>query len=98
MRAWILLLTEDDTDTDTSVLHLAGLSLGATLSGGDDSLTITNIGLGDGASTAKKDNVTLFQLDVNPAAGRHFDLDVAASDLYDSVLLSVARELHVVEF
>jgi hypothetical protein len=56
---------------------LAGLEAGVAFDGSSDALTLTHVGAGDQSSTLKLDQNTLLQLDVNPAAGRHFDLGIA---------------------
>jgi len=53
---------------------LAGLEGGVTLDGSTDTLTFDHLGLGDQTSTLKVDQNTLAALDLNAAAGRHFDL------------------------
>jgi len=53
---------------------LAGIEAGVTLDGANDKLTLDHVGLGDQTSTLKVDQNVVAALDVNPAAGRHFDL------------------------
>jgi hypothetical protein len=53
---------------------LAGLEAGVTLDGSSDKITLDHVGLGDQTSTLKVDQNVIAALDVNPAAGRHFDL------------------------
>jgi len=53
---------------------VAGIEGGVTLDGSTDALTLSHLGLGEQTSTIKVDQNTIAALDVNPAAGRHFDL------------------------
>ena len=53
---------------------LAGIEAGVTLDGSNDTITLDHVGLGDQTSTLKVDQNIIAALDVNPAAGRHFDL------------------------
>lgn len=53
---------------------LAGIEGGVTLDGSTDALTFDHLGLGEQTSTLKLDQATLAALDLNPTAGRHFDL------------------------
>jgi hypothetical protein len=53
---------------------LAGIEAGVTLDGSKDELTLDHLGLGDQTSTLKVDQNVIAALDVNPSAGRHFDL------------------------
>jgi hypothetical protein len=53
---------------------IAGVEGGLTLDGSTDQLTLSHLGLGDQTSTLKLDEATIAALDLNPAAGRHFDL------------------------
>jgi len=55
---------------------LAGIEAGVTLDGSKDKLTLDYLGLGDQTSTLKVDQNVVAALDVNPAAGRHFDLSL----------------------
>jgi hypothetical protein len=55
---------------------LAGVEGSATFDGSTDKLTLSHLGLGDASSTLKFDGQTLAQLDLNPSAGRHFDMTV----------------------
>ncbi len=58
------------------VVELAGLEGQVALSESENHLTITGLGLGDGQSRIRHDDVVLASLDVNANAGRHFDLTV----------------------
>lgn len=66
----------EKTYTGTIDALLAGLDGGVTLSvdGNEDKLALVGLGLGEQASTLKFDGATVAQVDLNPNAGRHFDL------------------------
>lgn len=53
---------------------LAGIEASVTLDGNMDRLTLAHLGLGDQTSRLKLDSDVLATLDLNPDAGRHFDL------------------------
>jgi hypothetical protein len=72
---------------------LAGIEGGVTLDGSSDTLTLNHLGLGDQTSTLKVDQDTIAALDVNPAAGRHFDL--ALEDQGSGTLLTFDPTLDV---
>lgn len=55
---------------------LAGVEGSMTFDGSTDKLTLSHLGLGDASSTLKLDGTTLAQLDLNPNAGRHFDMTI----------------------
>lgn len=57
-----------------------GFSAGVTLEDGAQTLTVENIGFGDGTSTVSLDEFTLLSVDLNPSAGRAFDLSFAPSN------------------
>jgi hypothetical protein len=57
-------------------LVVAGVEGSAMFDGATDKLTLDHLGLGDASSTLKWEGQTLAQLDVNPTAGRHFDMTV----------------------
>lgn len=59
---------------------LAGIEAGVTLDGSKDKLTLDHLGLGDQTSTLKVDQNVIAALDVNPNAGRHFDLSLEKQD------------------
>ena len=62
----------------TGHLHvvLAGLTASASVGKGEAKLQLTNVGLGGGPSWAKLDGKTLVEVNLNPTAGRAFDLEV----------------------
>jgi hypothetical protein len=64
----------EKTYTGTIDARLAGLEGSVVFDGDHDKLSFRGLGLGDVSSTLKYDGATLAQLDLNPAAGRHFDL------------------------
>ena len=55
---------------------LAGCEGIVTFDGQRDKLSWSSLGLGDMSSTLKLDGATLAKLDLNPTAGRHFDLSL----------------------
>jgi hypothetical protein len=60
--------------TGTIELLLAGLQGSLAYSGNTDKLLFQGLGLGDTSSFLKHNGQTVFQLDLNPDSGRHFDL------------------------
>jgi len=60
--------------TGTIEAFLAGLEGSVSLDGNQDELRLTNLGLGDEASTVKFDGQLIARLDVNPDGNRHFDV------------------------
>lgn len=76
---------EAPTVTGTAALHIAGFSGAATFSADSDSLTITDLGLGGGPMTFKRNADTLISIDLNQ--GGTFDLDIAADG--DDVVITV---------
>jgi hypothetical protein len=64
------------TYTGAVELLLAGVEGSVTFDGSTDKLTLNELGFGDASSTLKLDGQTLAQLDVNPNAGRHFDMTI----------------------
>jgi hypothetical protein len=63
--------------TGTIDAFLAGIDGSVTLDGSSDELDFVNLGFGNASSTVKHDGTLIAQLDLNPEAGRHFDLNVA---------------------
>ena len=68
------------TYTGEIALSIAGAEGGITLDGQEDTVDLTGIGLGDEGSTLEHDGTLLAQLDVNPEAGRHFDVHFAKTE------------------
>jgi hypothetical protein len=66
--------------TGTIDAFLAGIDGSVTFDGSDDRLDLTNLGFGNASSTLEHDGTLIARLDVNPDAGRHFDLRVERSD------------------
>ena len=62
--------------TGHTELFVAGLEASITYDGNMDRLDVLDIGFGDESSTLKHDGTVLAQVDLNPQAGRHFDLSV----------------------
>jgi hypothetical protein len=56
--------------------HLAGASASVKIAAGATSLSVTNIGLGDGQSTLALDGTDLLKVDLNPDSGRRFDVSL----------------------
>jgi len=72
--------------TGTIDAFLAGIDGTVTLDGSDDKLDLTNLGFGSASSTVKYDGTLIAQVDVNPEAGRHFDLHIAQTADADPTL------------
>jgi hypothetical protein len=66
--------------TGTIDAFLSGLDGSVTLDGNMDRIALKNLGVGDTSSTIKHDGNLIAQLDVNPDAGRHFDLLAQKAD------------------
>ena len=82
------------TYTGAIELLLGGLDGSVTFDGSTDRLSFTGLGLGDVSSTLKHDGVTLAEVDLNPAAGRHFDVTVEnVPDVGANVTLSPTFDL-----
>lgn len=74
-------LSEDGgAGDDVLAVVLAGMSASTTLRADATEAVISNIGLGDGTSSIKLDDHTLFAIDLNADLGRRFDLTVRPSD------------------
>lgn len=65
--------------TGTFALDWQGHSITAFLSEAQEGISLSNLGLGDGTSTIKLDEFTLFSLDLNADAGRRFAMDILAA-------------------
>ena len=79
--------SDDGMDGDLD-LHLGGASLSMSLAtGSDDTVSVTNAGLGDSTTTVSYDGQQIIGLDLNPNHGRRFDLSVTS--LEDIVELAV---------
>lgn len=64
------------TTTAQAKYHLGGASGSFDTKEGDTELLVTNLGLGDTASTWSLDNAQLVAINLNSGSGRHFDLHV----------------------
>lgn len=73
-------LSEDGGAGDVLSVVLGGMSASTTLRADATEAVISNIGLGDGTTSIKLDDQTLFALDLNADLGRRFDLTVRPSD------------------
>lgn len=62
--------------TGHTELFVAGFEGSLTYDGSTDRLDVLDIGFGNESSTLKHDGTVLAQVDLNPQAGRHFDLSV----------------------
>lgn len=82
------------TYTGNIDLSLAGLEGQVVLDGSRDQLNLKGLGLGDASSTLKLDGTVIAQLDVNPQAGRHFDLSIE-SDSEDRATLGFSPTFDV---
>lgn len=81
--------------THSYALALAGLTGQGIFSADDESITINNLGLGDGAATLDIDSKRVFEADLNPNAGRAFDVTIAMQeqDGEEAVDITVSPEL-----
>jgi len=70
------LLSDTGTAGKALVGHLAGASASVKIAAGATSLSVTNIGLGDGQSTLALDGTDLLKVDLNPNSGRRFDVSL----------------------
>lgn len=86
---------EEEGTTHTYALALAGLTGQGIFSADDESVTLNNLGLGDGKATLDIDTKRVFEADLNPNAGRAFDVTVAMQeqDGEESVDITVSPEL-----
>ncbi|HEY3494075.1 MAG TPA: hypothetical protein VGK73_05285, partial [Polyangiaceae bacterium] len=66
----------EKTYTGDIELVVAGLEATASYDGATDQLSLGGFGIGDASSTLKWNGITVAQLDLNAAAGRHFDLGI----------------------
>ncbi|MCP4449090.1 MAG: hypothetical protein GY811_27705 [Myxococcales bacterium] len=69
---------EESTLNGLLAIDWQGLSAAMLLTeGSEGGITIDNVGLGGGQSAIKLDDTTLFSVDLNADAGRHFSLTIA---------------------
>lgn len=73
-------LSSDSDAGEVLSVVLAGMSATTTLRADATEAVIRNIGLGDGTTSIKLDDHTLFALDLNADLGRRFDLTIRPSD------------------
>lgn len=78
--------------TSRFTMHLAGMSFLLEYSEATDTFTLSDIGVGDDATTMAKDGVTFFKLDLNPDSGRKFDIDIQPAPDFSTVAFEVAKE------
>lgn len=74
-------------------LHLGGVNAAGTFQVENDSLSLTNVGLGNDTSTVKFNGAQVLALDINAAAGRRFDF--AFADGETNASLTVKPQLSV---
>ena len=74
---WSSLEAESLVTSGLYALDFAGASYTTTLRADDQSINITNIGLGDGTTTLKLDDHVLFAMDLNANAGRRYNMTVS---------------------
>jgi hypothetical protein len=91
---WDEMTGEEFCETDDSMsgdiaLHLGGASLAMALTSGsdDDTIALTNAGLGDSTTTVTYDGQQIIGLDLNPNHGRR--LDISLTSLEDMLELAV---------
>jgi hypothetical protein len=82
MDEWGYETCEEEEGPDGQLgFHLGGASASITLSSGDDdSLTVTNIGLGNTTTTATYNGAQIVGVDLNADHGRRLDLMVSVMD------------------
>jgi hypothetical protein len=88
-------VTPNATGSGAFSIHVGGASFSVVLDEGQQSLALTNLGLGDSSLTIAHDATTLFSLDLNPSSGRRFDLSVVPSA--DSALFTVTPQFDLTE-
>jgi hypothetical protein len=87
----------DDGPDGTLGIHLGGASASITLSSGDegDSLTVTNVGLGDTTTTATYDGAQIVGIDLNADHGRRLDLAMTTGEELFTIGVNPALVLEV---
>lgn len=83
-------IEEPDSKTFTYKFHLAGLSGKSVFQAGNDSLTVTGVGLGGGTSTLDIEGKRVIEVDLNKGAGRSFDVTLVPNTQDDSYKVSVS--------
>lgn len=85
----------DPSSLATGDFHLdwQGASARITLEEGDQSITIEDIGFGDGTSTVSLDEFTLFALDLNASAGRRMAVTISPTDALPSFTVAPEMDL-----
>ena len=86
-------VTGNATSTGAMSFHLDGFSLDTILDTAVQALAINHIGLGAAPSFVKKDDITIFELNLNADAGRAFDLSVTPDESLASALFTFTPEL-----
>jgi len=76
-------------------LLVAGLDGSVTFDGNQDRLVLHALGLGNASSTLKHDGNLLAKLDLNPNAGRHFDLTVERSNDQSTLSITPTFDLNL---
>jgi hypothetical protein len=86
---------EDSSISGDVSLHLAGLSFALDLDDGEESVTISNIGLGDERSTLKLDSTELIGIELNANDDRRFTLVAEPTTNGDSAIFTVSPAAHL---
>ncbi len=76
---WNLIETDSLVSGGVYAMDFGGMSATTTLRENDTSLTISNIGFGDGTTTLKLDDNVLFAMDLNADLNRRFSMTIAPS-------------------
>lgn len=84
----------DGKGTGTLALHLSGQTWRMQAVDDQKTLTLTDVSWHE-PSTLAKDGVPIFALDINPNAGRNFDLSLTPAEAPGGILFKVQPELHV---
>jgi hypothetical protein len=74
--------------TEQVLMSISGFTSNLEYTGADDTLQLTNLGLGSGPTTATYQGSTLLQIDVNAAASRRLDV-AATSSTTDPLRLAI---------
>ena len=87
----------EDTMDGELALHLGGASVSMALTSGsdDDTITITNAGLGDSTTTVSYDGQQVIGLDLNPSHGRRMDISLTSLEEMMELAIDPALVLKV---
>ncbi|QED29475.1 hypothetical protein FRD01_20000 [Microvenator marinus] len=86
----------DESEAKVMELTLGGASAQSVLSGADDQIELTNLGLGDSTTTVKIDGQEVLAVDLNANDGRRFGAVLTGSDDALTIEVSPKFELQAV--